>query len=56
MIEKDVPASASEDVPRVGGPDDSRSHITDTRAGGPDDSANKAGEDQPRSASAPEKS
>ena len=58
MIEKskDVPTSDAADVFRVGGPDDSRSHITDSRVGGPTDSATKPSEDQPRSASTTEKS
>lgn len=57
MIDKptNVKASSSDDVPRVGGEDDSRSCDTDTRVGGEDDSRDLVA-DQPRTASAAEKS
>ncbi len=57
MIEKrtKVEASSTDDVPRVGGEDDSRSCATDFRVGGEDDSRELV-DDQHRNASAAEKS
>lgn len=57
MIEKPQNSTTSDnvDVPRVGGPDDSRACTTDTRVGGPDDSRAAPAQDQTRSAAAPEK-
>jgi len=58
MIDKAQNSTTSEDVdvPRVGGPDDSRACTTDARVGGPDDSRVAPTQDQTRSAAAPEKS
>ena len=57
MIEKptNATASSSDDVPRVGGEDDSRFCDPDSRVGGEDDSR-KFVDDQPRSACVAEKS
>lgn len=58
MIDKstDSTTSSNDDVPRVGGEDDSRAASDpDTRVGGEDD-ARAVVDDEPRNPSAPEKS